>query len=170
MLYAKVENDSVAKYPYSMSDLRKDNPSTSFPVNSLENEGTRTERGVTVVAESSQSEAKSGHKMVEGTPVLVSGVWTQAWDEVLKEPYEVLESELVKSPRPEKDWHWAEINSPEYRDGEWHIVWNLEPIDWLGARMKSYGGPYEQLEYITENGLEAWQAKVAIIKAKYPKS
>jgi hypothetical protein len=169
MSYAKIENDSVAKYPYSMSDLRKDNPSTSFPINSLENEGTRTERGVVVVADSSEPTAKSGHKIVEGTPALVGGVWTQVWDEVLKAPHEVLESELVKTPKPEKDWHWAESNPPEWDGSAWQQTWHLEPIDWYGARIKSYGEPYDQIEYITENGLEAWQAKVADIKAKYPK-
>jgi hypothetical protein len=170
MLYAKIENDSVVKYPYSMVDLRKDNRSTSFPRNAIENEDTRTERGVTVIAESPQPEAKSGHKMIEGDPALVSGVWTQTWNEVLKEPDEVLDSELVKTPRPEQDWYWAEVGIPEYRDSEWHVVWNSERVDWRTARTKAYGEVTEQIEYITENGLEAWQTKVADIKVKYPKS
>lgn len=169
MLYAKIENDSVVKYPYSMIDLRKDNPSTSFPLNAIESGDTRAERGVTVIAESPKPEAKSGHKMIEGNPALVSGVWTQAWDEVLKEPNEVLDSELVKTPRPEEDWYWAEAGTPEYRDGQWHVVWNSERVDWRTARIQAYGLARDQIEYITENGLEAWQAKVAEIKAKYPK-
>ena len=36
-------------------------------------------------------------------------------------------------------------------------------------RREEYGNAEEQLEYITENGIEAWQQKVAEIKAKYPK-
>jgi hypothetical protein len=36
-------------------------------------------------------------------------------------------------------------------------------------RREEYGSAEKQLEYITENGLEAWQQKVAEIKAKYPK-
>ena len=36
-------------------------------------------------------------------------------------------------------------------------------------RIKEYGTIAEQIEYITENGIEAWQLKVAEIKAKYPK-
>ena len=36
-------------------------------------------------------------------------------------------------------------------------------------RQDAYGNLSEQLEFITENGLEAWQNKVAEIKAKYPK-
>lgn len=36
-------------------------------------------------------------------------------------------------------------------------------------RRQEYGLPENQLEYITEYGLEAWQQKVAKIKTKYPK-
>ena len=40
---------------------------------------------------------------------------------------------------------------------------------WLRARMDAYGTVDGQIEYITENGLEAWQAHVAKIKADNPK-
>ena len=36
-------------------------------------------------------------------------------------------------------------------------------------RIKEYGSIAEQIEYITENGLDAWQSKVNSIKTKYPK-
>jgi hypothetical protein len=36
-------------------------------------------------------------------------------------------------------------------------------------RIKEYGSIAEQIEYITENGLDAWQSKVNSIKIKYPK-
>lgn len=41
---------------------------------------------------------------------------------------------------------------------------------WLIARQEAYGSTATQIEYITENGLEAWQAKVAQIKADNPKT
>ena len=41
---------------------------------------------------------------------------------------------------------------------------------WQIARQAAYGSVESQLEYITENGLEAWQTKVAGIKAANPKS
>ena len=41
---------------------------------------------------------------------------------------------------------------------------------WLIARQAAYGAVEAQLEYITENGLDAWQTKVAEIKAANPKS
>ena len=39
----------------------------------------------------------------------------------------------------------------------------------VAHRQKEYGSTAKQIEYITENGLEAWQSKVQEIKTKYPK-
>jgi len=39
----------------------------------------------------------------------------------------------------------------------------------VANRQTEYGTPQEMIEYITENGLEAWQTKVQEIKTKYPK-
>ena len=39
----------------------------------------------------------------------------------------------------------------------------------VSNRQKEYGSPEKMIEYITENGLEAWQSKVQEIKTKYPK-
>lgn len=44
-----------------------------------------------------------------------------------------------------------------------------EMPQWLIDRLTAYGTPDSQIEYITENGLEAWQAHVAEIKASNPK-
>ncbi len=42
--------------------------------------------------------------------------------------------------------------------------------DVISKRIKEYGSIAKQIEYITENGLDAWQSKVNSIKAKYPKN
>ena len=39
----------------------------------------------------------------------------------------------------------------------------------VANRQKEYGTPEQMIEYITENGLNAWQTKVQEIKTKYPK-
>ena len=39
----------------------------------------------------------------------------------------------------------------------------------VANRIQEYGSPEKMIEYITENGLEAWQSKVQEIKTKYPK-
>jgi len=44
----------------------------------------------------------------------------------------------------------------------------VEP-QWLQDRKLAYGTSLTQLEYITENGLEAWQTHVAEIKEMFPK-
>lgn len=45
----------------------------------------------------------------------------------------------------------------------------VETPEYLQNRILAYGDLSAQIEYITENGLEAWQKHVAEIKAKYPK-
>jgi len=44
-----------------------------------------------------------------------------------------------------------------------------ETPQWLIDRITAYGSTMSQLEYITENGLAAWQAHVDEIKAANPK-
>ena len=44
----------------------------------------------------------------------------------------------------------------------------VENPEWLQNRIDAYGDVASQIEYITENGLAAWQAHVAEIKAQYP--
>jgi hypothetical protein len=39
----------------------------------------------------------------------------------------------------------------------------------VANRQAEYGSTAKQIEYITENGLDAWQTKVQEIKTKYPK-
>jgi len=52
---------------------------------------------------------------------------------------------------------------------------NIGPVpdgspQWLQDRRLAYGSTESQIEYITENGLEAWQTHVAQIKADNPKT
>ena len=42
--------------------------------------------------------------------------------------------------------------------------------DWEIARMQAYGSSEKQIEYIVENGLDAWVTRVAEIKAANPKT
>ncbi len=52
---------------------------------------------------------------------------------------------------------------------EEYVVPANELPEYIFERTQEYGMPHEQLEFITENGLKAWQSKVAEIKKKYPK-
>jgi len=62
------------------------------------------------------------------------------------------------------EWIVAEIPQPEPEPEPEPYVETFED-----KRLKEYGSAQEQLEFITENGLEAWQTKVAKIKAQFPK-
>ena len=42
-------------------------------------------------------------------------------------------------------------------------------LTYLDKRKKEYGRPEEQIEFITEKGLDAWKTNVDEIKKKYPK-
>ena len=44
----------------------------------------------------------------------------------------------------------------------------IEPT-YIEKRLAEYGTPQKQLEFITEHGLDAWQAKVEEIKKQIPK-
>ena len=131
MKYAKVEGGSVVQYPYDDGMLRKDNPNTSFPSDSLQRADIRSGYGIVEVTEVARPQSTT-HNVSEVTPVLVSGNWTQTWGQVAKSAEEL-------------------------------------SIDAVNARSNEYGLPADQIEFITENGLDAWQAKVAEIKARHPK-
>jgi hypothetical protein len=51
----------------------------------------------------------------------------------------------------------SQANDYEYNQGQ------------IQKRQIEYGSPSEQMEFITENGLTAWQSKVAEIKTRFPK-
>jgi len=51
---------------------------------------------------------------------------------------------------------------------EWKQTWTEVALTWRENRIIAYGLVEEQIEYITENGLEAWQDFVADIKVEYP--
>lgn len=78
----------------------------------------------------------------------------------------------VKPPEFNKETHTCSFNGEEWVISEIHKEPEPEPYvpTYSDKRLKEYGTIHEQIEFITENGLEAWQARVASIKEKYPKS
>ena len=73
-----------------------------------------------------------------------------------------------------------DINTLEWHDNNPTNITNQQILDKqselqaiedvISNRIKEYGSIAKQIEYITENGLDAWQSKVNSIKAKYPKN
>ena len=98
----------------------------------------------------------------------------------IRTEYGIVEFEIPKSELPPTNVQLVEPTTPdgfravkgdpELVGDEWRQTWNYVEMNWLENRIQAYGIAGEQIEFITENGLEAWQTKVAEIKAKYPKS
>jgi hypothetical protein len=132
MLYAKIVDNTVSKYPYSFSDLKRENPNTSFPKSIMNNVSERSAHGIVEVTQVSRPRSTT-HDISDGGISLVDGAWTQVWNETPKSADD-LQAEVVN------------------------------------ARRAEYGSPEDQLEHITEKGLDSWKAFVEEVKARHPKS
>ena len=76
----------------------------------------------------------------------------------------------VKEVTPDKKaGHTINQLTPALVSGEWQQQWEHVEIDYDKRRLAEYGSAESQIEFITENGLEAWQARVAEIKSNHPK-
>jgi len=168
MNYAKVQNGAVEVYPYSFSQLRKDNASTSFPRDFFQREEQLSDFNVVKVVDS-EAPSRKGWNASEETPSFSNGVWSQSWNLIPKDAATVATDDIEETERPVQEGYRAELALPELVGDVWKQKWDLIENTWLENRQLSYGSETDQIEFITENGLEAWQAKVAEIKAKYPK-
>lgn len=77
-MYAKIENGAVVQYPYSVKQLQKDHPNTSFP--RKPSDALMAEWGVYPIVKVDRPQADHTKNVAEGTPDLVEGVWVQVWD------------------------------------------------------------------------------------------
>lgn len=76
-MFVKVTNGAVSKFPYTLGELRRENPNTSFP--KVIPDSTLAEYGVYTVQRASASEFDNKtHCAVEGVEN-VDGIWTQTW-------------------------------------------------------------------------------------------
>lgn len=84
-MFVKLTNGNASKYPYTLGDLRRDNPQTSFPkqvpTTTLEAYGVYPVQQMNPPAFDNKT-----HQRVESVQQ-VNGVWTQHW-EVSPLPYE----------------------------------------------------------------------------------
>ncbi len=87
----------------------------------------------------------------------------------LKEVGELEPDEITAVEINPPEAHFYKEGIPEFVNEEWRQTWVYTQLSGIEARRSVYGDPAEQIEFITENGLEAWQAKVADIKTRYPK-
>jgi hypothetical protein len=76
-MYLRIINNTI-NYPYSLQKLREDNPRTSFP--SEMTESLMNEFNIYEVRQTPMPNDYTKN-VVEGTPILVDGVYYQNWEQ-----------------------------------------------------------------------------------------
>ena len=76
-MHALISNGTVEQYPYTIGNLRRDNPNTSFP--KRPSDELLSEWGLQRVAKIDRPDVDHTKNINEGTPILSGGVWTQVW-------------------------------------------------------------------------------------------
>jgi hypothetical protein len=139
-MQALIQNNNVAKYPYSVSELKQDNPQVSFPdsptVELLESWGVYE-----VLTTQLPPFDPATQRIEEGSPTLLGAVWTQAWIVIA-----LTDEEIAKQQAD----HVAQVDaqrSKAYRN-------ESDPLFFMSQR--------------GEATHQEWLDKVAEIKARYP--
>ena len=76
-MYILAPNETAETYPYSIGQLRKDNPQTSFPRSP--NNALLAEWNVYPVTPTSRPTTDHTQNVAEALPQQIDGVWTQVW-------------------------------------------------------------------------------------------
>lgn len=131
MTYALIQNDTVAKYPISLEQLRRIHPDLPEDFDLVNG----TELGVVQVHDGAVPEVAEGQTLDEGLPVNVNGVWLKGWIvhdwlEVFEPAklYARIEGETVHYPYTitdfRRDFPGTGTRKPPFTqmDGEWGIV------------------------------------------------
>lgn len=138
-MYILVKNGNIEEYPYSIGQLKLDNPNTSFPATIPD--ATLAEFGVYPVVPAEYPQVDYTKNVVEETPNLVNGVWYQDYTVVDATAEEIAAREAALNEQAKQN----RINA--YRD-------ESDPLFFKWQR----GEATEQ----------EWLDKVAEIKARYP--
>jgi hypothetical protein len=82
MSYVKLTKDGTfEQWPYREDDLRNQNRNTSFPIQAIKVQSVRDSFGIKEVKSVEKpSYTESTQRLIEQTPVLDNGEWTQVWE------------------------------------------------------------------------------------------
>lgn len=104
-MHVKATNGIIDQYPYTVGQLRRDNPRTSFPKRISED--TLAGWGVfpVVVQDQPVVDARTKKLAQDATPSLVSGAWVLGWSVTDKTPQEVADYDgmVATSVRSRRD-------------------------------------------------------------------
>jgi hypothetical protein len=113
MDYVKAIEGVVEQFPYTVYDLRADNPNTSFPKNMTEEQLSDNDMFPVIYGQPPYHD-EATQKLVQQTePVLTDGSWIVGWDIVDKTQGEIVadtenQKEVVRTKRnsllAESDW------------------------------------------------------------------
>jgi len=130
-MFIKTTNGQIDQYPYTVGDLRRDNPKTSFP--KRPDDTLLAEWNVHRVAKTDRPTVDHTKNVVEGDPVLINGTWTQVWEIIDATAEEIAErtEQAAKSVRAKRDRLLDE--------SDWVVIRARElgqdvPIDWYTYR------------------------------------
>ena len=120
-MYAKIQNNKIDKFPYTETDLKKENPSTSFPINPLENTELREAFDVVEVQENPQPDFNAQtHKCFEKNPALKNGNWGEVWETKAKTSAETTQDDSNR---------WAEVRNQrnqKLQETDWQMTKAME--------------------------------------------
>ena len=108
--YAKIENGEVIKYPYSVEDLRKDNPNVSFP--SIIDEATRFRYSMLPIQQVDAQEDYTKN-ILEEFPKLIDGIWTQVWS-IADATQEEIDARLSNKWQEIREQRGGKLNSSDW--------------------------------------------------------
>jgi hypothetical protein len=108
--YAKIENGEVIKYPYSIQDLKKDNPNVSFP--SIIDEPTKF-RYCMLPIQKVEVQEDYTKNISENFPELIEGIWTQKWT-IVDATQEEIDQRLFAKWQEVRDERGGRLNSSDW--------------------------------------------------------
>jgi hypothetical protein len=82
-MFAKISNGAVERFPYTLSDLRRENPNVSFPATVPDAE--LATYGVERVTATTAPASNARTHTLERSCSLVDGVWTEVWTETQRD-------------------------------------------------------------------------------------
>ena len=80
-MYVKIANNEVEEFPYTLDQLKRDNPNVSFP-QTISSETLASYNVFPVTLTEPPAHDQLVELVTTANPTLVDGVWTQAWTKV----------------------------------------------------------------------------------------
>jgi hypothetical protein len=130
-MFAKIINDVVEKYPYSIGELRKDNPNVSFPKNPKPQ--TLVAFNTFEVVRVNRPEVGYTQNVNEGVPQKINGVWTQVWNvfDVDEDTLATRIQDRAKQVRDERNYKIAGSDWTQLDDSP---ITNAKKLEWATYR------------------------------------